>query len=309
MTTPADLAAAASQSAAMAKSAAEAAIADADSARKAREAAAADAVALAKATATIVTPAVSDAIATSVAAAIAAAIAPTSGAPRMQSSPPKARAGNDLGEKIVVGLDPQDRAFLTSIAHPELDKVTSLEQLKHFADVWWNLCQWEKQRADAINSKAQMLLGLSGVATALLGTSGLPPTLEGLFRAFAIALFLFTVLLSVWASRIRQHAGFAEQDVFEALSCHETPVPNTPAFQDGKPFECYLRETCIQRWFIYRKFKKASASKTGQIQLAQYSACAAIAATAVSVLLPLRDPLGAKLVPLLASIARFVSCG
>jgi hypothetical protein len=329
MNTPPDPAAAATQAAATAKSAADAAVADADSAKKAKEAVAAeaqtisqtvksaaaaavtdaestrkakdaataDALAIAQVAADIVTPAVTDALAAAATAAVSAAVttamaavtAPAAQAPAVATNPPVAQATG--GEAIVVPLEPDEIRFINDTAHPQLDQVTSLEQLKHFADLWWNLCLWEKQRADAVDSKAQMLLGLSGIATALLGTSGLTATPEGYIRAVAVGLFLLTVALSVWALRIRQYAGFVDSDIFNALSSHAKPVPVTPPFRDGKPFECYLREIALQRWFIYKSYKKASGSKTGQIQLAQGSACAAVVLTGISVLHPIWAPL------------------
>src|ERR1700761_2408151 len=96
-----------------------------------------------------------------------------------------------LGEEVVGGLSDAQIRFLTDKAHPRLDAAISVDQLKHFADVWWNLCQWEKQRADVLDGKAQSLVGLASIASALVGLSGVTAgSPEAFARAAAACMFL-----------------------------------------------------------------------------------------------------------------------
>lgn len=181
------------------------------------------------------------------------------------------------GESLDVELTLEQIRFLKIVAQPKLNAVPDEDTLKHFADVWWNLCQWEKQRADVLDGKAQSLVGLASIASALigLGAGQLTPGLPSFFRVLAAVTFLLTVLFSVSALRVRQVAGFLDSDVFLALNA--TPVlKDTLGFKDDDPFRNYLRETSMQRWFVYDSFKTASSTKAARVRRAQYLAGAAV---------------------------------
>jgi hypothetical protein len=181
------------------------------------------------------------------------------------------------GEPIEVELTPEQIRFLKIVAQPKLNAVPDEDTLKHFADVWWNLCQWEKQRADVLDTKAQSLVGLASIAGALigLGAGALTPGWPSFFRVVAAITFLATVLFAIGALRVRQVAGFLDSDVFLALNA--TPVlKDTLGFKDDDPFRNYLRETVMQRWFIYDSLKTASAAKATRVKRAQYLAGASV---------------------------------
>lgn len=213
--------------------------------------------------------------------------------PQTPDPPPVPRAQRQPtlhGEKIVVPLTKDDITFIKEVASKQLDAATDVDQLKHFAETWWNLCQWEKQRADAIDGKAQMLLGLSSIATALLGSSAKPVDLwDAALRLVAILLFLVTVAVCIRALRVRQYGGFLDREVFEALGAFKEPVGVTPEFTDKDPVKCYLRETALQRWFVYKGFKVASGVKAARVRHAQEFAFAAVITAGLSIAYPAVD--------------------
>ncbi|MGV7240930.1 hypothetical protein [Caballeronia sp. M23-90] len=139
-----------------------------------------------------------------------------------------------LGEKPSA-LTEKQIEFIQKVAHPRLDAVpgADTEILKHFSDVWWNLCLWEKQRADVLDGKAQSLVGLASIASALVGLSTLTTGAEpGEIRAWAACMFLVTVLLAIWALLVSNHGGFLDYEVFDALTAGAKPVGVTPPFTD-----------------------------------------------------------------------------
>jgi hypothetical protein len=167
-----------------------------------------------------------------------------------------------------------------------LDQVNDKEVLKHFTDTWWNLCQWEKQRLDILDTKAQMLLGLSGLATAILGTGFAEQSYW--LRACAAFGFLATMGFAMHALRVTSVGGFIDDEVFGALLAAKTPVGKTQLFSDREkePYNSYYREIALQRWLIYDFYKKASAVKSKRVKRAQTAAVAAIALAALAVLVP-----------------------
>lgn len=187
------------------------------------------------------------------------------------------------GEKLKVKLKPQQKLFIEQRA-AQLDGIDGDDVLKHFADNWWNLCQWEKQRLDVIDTKAQMLLGLSSIAMAILGT-GFAEQSHGV-RVIAAVGFLLTMVFALVALFVRQVGGFLDLDVFEALSASKVSVGTTPEFKDNNATRCYYRETAIQRWLVYDLYKKASAKKSGWVMAAQLVATLSVVAVAVAVCFP-----------------------
>ena len=192
------------------------------------------------------------------------------------------------GEPIENPLSPRQVKFLSKIAHPCLNAVTDNDTLKHFADVWWNLCLWEKQRADVLDGKAQTLIGLATIASAVVTVAvpvvGSDGPGAGL-RVAAVVAFLLTASLAVWSLRIAEYGGFLDTDVFGALTIATVPAGPIPAFDDKDPFRSYLREITMQRWLIYNSFKSASSVKADRVEKAQWLAIVAIALLVISVLI------------------------
>jgi hypothetical protein len=180
------------------------------------------------------------------------------------------------GELLTGQISREEQAFIDDVAFKKLDAVKDDETLKHFADVWWNLCLWEKQRADVIDSKAGSLLGLASVASAVVAATGL----SGSGRPIAVTLFLIAAAFALWALLARDHGGFLDLEVFEALTAATEPV-GTPTSSDPDPKRSYLREITLQRWLIYTGFKKVSKTRSGYVKVGQFFAVAAIASLCV----------------------------
>lgn len=179
------------------------------------------------------------------------------------------------GGEAFTGLTPTQKTFLDGIAFPHLNGTTNADTLKHFADVWWNLCMWEKQRADVLDGKAQMLLGLAGVASSFVAVA--KPI--GLFthdpKKIALLMALLALMLAaiaaVLALRVTDYGGFLDTDVFGALTITKT-LPIESLFADNDPHLSYLRELSMQRWLVYSTYKAASSVKARRVQIAQYLA-------------------------------------
>ncbi|HEM7884022.1 hypothetical protein [Burkholderia cenocepacia] len=189
------------------------------------------------------------------------------------------------------GAPSQDQIdFLNGVAFPRLDAVKSsdIDMLRHFNDAWWNLCLWEKQRADVLDGKAQSLVGLASIASALVGLSTvLPGTTQNLIRTLAACMFLVTVILAIWALFVSEYGGFYDREVFEALAANTIPVGIAPAFTDqSSEFASYLKEMAMQRWLIYSQYKKASRKKAFRVTVAQLSAGVAVALVFAFIALP-----------------------
>jgi hypothetical protein len=178
---------------------------------------------------------------------------------------------NDAGEPGV-DLTPEEIRFLNEVAFPALDATKDDDTLKHFADVWWNLCLWEKQRADVIDAKATGLLGLSSIASAVVAATNL----TGQGRAIAASLFLIAAICAVIALFVRDHSGFVDTEVFGALAAGTKPVGVSKKFSEEHAFRGYLREIVMQRWLIYRNFKSVSETRAKFVQGAQGFAVLAI---------------------------------
>jgi len=182
-----------------------------------------------------------------------------------------------LGEQIKA-LSRADDRLIQQVAFPKLDATTDSEVLRHFADVWWNLCLWEKQRADVLDGKASALLGLSSIASAVVAATavGAPA------RLLAVILFLGAAACAVWALLARDHGGFLDQDVFGALTAATAPL-GTPPFKDADVLRSYLREIVMQRAVVYANFKLASKRRSSAVLVAQLLSLAAVVCLAVVV--------------------------
>jgi hypothetical protein len=199
----------------------------------------------------------------------------------------------DLGEEGATDLSQTERQFIVEVAHANLNHTLDNDTLKHFADAWWNLCSWESQRASGLDSKAQGMLGLSSIAGAVVTVSA---PMAGSFawpiglRVAAIAGFVVTALFAILALRVRDHGGFFDQGVFEALAYPDNVVPWFPAYVDDDRFRRYLREMAIQRWLVYRRHKDASRDKVLWVERAQIAAFVSGLLLALSVVLQAIGP-------------------
>ncbi|NPT34217.1 hypothetical protein [Paraburkholderia xenovorans] len=187
------------------------------------------------------------------------------------------------GEPTKVKLTPEQELFIKQRA-AQLDEIKDAEVLKHFTENWWNLCQWEKQRLDVIDTKAQMLLGLSSIATAILGTGFAEQS--HIVRAIAAAFFFVTMALALISLFIRQVGGFRDLEVFQALQAFKEPVGSTPKFTDNDQGRCYYRELALQRWLVYDFYKTASKRKSPWVTWAQVTATLAVLMVALAVCFP-----------------------
>lgn len=171
-----------------------------------------------------------------------------------------------------------DIQFLKEVAHPRLDAPASEDVLKHFAETWWNLCLWEKQRADVLDGKATSLVGLASVASAVVAATGDSLGSSGWitwFKLGATAAFLVTAVLAVLALRVAKYPGFIDDDVFAALVINQAPSV-IPPFKETDPVKNYYRELAMQRWVVYRGFKRVSETRADMVAWAQIAAIAAV---------------------------------
>lgn len=194
----------------------------------------------------------------------------------------------DGGEKVANPLTSEQIEFLSDVARPNMDATQDNDTLKNFADVWWNLCQWEKQRADVLDGKAQTLIGMATiagtvvtVAVPVIGANGPGAVL----RVASVFCFLLASVLAVGSLQVKDYGGFLDGDVFGALTIGKQPPGLLPPLKDTDPFRSYLREIVMQRWLIYSGFKKVSAQKTGRIAWAQNLVLIAVGCLLLSVVL------------------------
>jgi len=186
-------------------------------------------------------------------------------------------ANGELKDEAVSPLSFEQEKFLKEQAYPGLSTTKNPELLKHIAEVWWNLCNWEKQRADILDTKAQGLLGLSSIAgtvVSIAATSFASNPVSKTFLGAAVLALLTTAILTLVALRIAKYGGFLEKDIFGAVLLFTEP---DPAVQyDAEQYNVYLRDIAVQRWLVYDSYKKASAKKAEQVDNAQVAAIIAI---------------------------------
>jgi hypothetical protein len=163
-------------------------------------------------------------------------------------------------------LTPTELAFIQNTAFPRLDATETEKSLEKLAEVLWNLCLWERQRTTSLDTKAATLTGLSSLAAAVVSASTLP----GVNRAEAVS-------------------GFFDADVFAALEAYKTPVGDMPKFHDADPYRCFLRETVLQRWLIYRNYCDSNDRKSRHLAVAQWSAAIAVASLLATLTIAVRN--------------------
>jgi hypothetical protein len=179
----------------------------------------------------------------------------------------------ESGQIIESVLSDREMEFMNSIAIPILDATQDERSLEDLSETFWNLCQWEKERADILDTKASYLLGLSTIAAAVVAVGGIAQTAidAKLLWAGAISLtfFTLTVIASLYALLGQKYGGFVDRDVFSSLHAHIKPVGRIKAFRDKDPRRCFIRETILQRWLIYRGYSDANDSKFRRLVVAQ----------------------------------------
>lgn len=179
-------------------------------------------------------------------------------------------------------IDAAETAFLRELAAPRLESVTNVELLKHFADVWWNLCLWEKQRADAIDTKASGILGLASVASAIVAVGGGSTSQTSASRVAGAILFLASAALALFALRVRDYTGFADGQVFKALDSANAAT-QAPTDANDPALIAYLQQVVMQRWLVYKGYKQTSNDRAKWVYSAQVAAGVAIVAVCVSI--------------------------
>lgn len=182
--------------------------------------------------------------------------------------------------------------FMNSVAIPILDKTEDEKSLKDLNETFWNLCLWEKGRADILDTKASYLLGLSSIAAAVVAVGGIAQAilLKQVLWAAGVALGLFTIttIASLIALLGKKYGSFNDIDVFESLQAYKGPIgDNIKAFVDVDPRRCFLRETILQRWLIYRWYGEANNSKFIRLIVAQVLAVLSVLSLMVYLILVL----------------------
>ena len=188
----------------------------------------------------------------------------------------------NVGQKsqpIAKKPSPEELAFMNEVAVPYLNKVSDDAILEKLADAFWDLCLWENDRAKTLDTKASYLLGLSGIAGAVvaLGGGGEAPAgaLLG-WQCASLILFAVTAAASVFALLGRGYGSFNDEDVFSSVCANAEPVGEIVAFSDKNQKSCFLRETILQRWLIYRWHGQVNDSKYKRVVFAQVSALVSI---------------------------------
>ena len=196
-------------------------------------------------------------------------------------------------QPLARGLTSAELSFINKVAIPSMDGVKENSPLEHLADSFWALCTWENDRAKALDQKASSLMGLSSIAAAILAMAGnysgeLSSALL-LARGISLVLFAFTIGTCLYALLIKQYGSFNDEDVFEALNAHKGPVgdtvPLTVPFTDMNVYRCYLRETILQRWLIYRVHCDTNDNRAKRVLLAQKLALVAVLSLLAQILI------------------------
>jgi hypothetical protein len=187
-------------------------------------------------------------------------------------------------QKNEAPLTPAQIAFMTTVAIPQLDEADSRVAEK-LADSVWNLCLWENDRAKTLDTKASALLALSTIAAAVVSI-GANTVLSGtitIMRIVSITLFLGTVLFCLFTLLGRKYGGFLDEDLFEAITAKNRPVGTLPPFKSKDQYTCYLNETILQRWLVYRKHASQNDSKYKWLRIAQFGALLSVASILVTI--------------------------
>ena len=166
----------------------------------------------------------------------------------------KPKSDGQNGQNIELPLTDKQIGFINKIAVPNLDGTQDNESLKDLSETYWNLCQWEKGRADVLDTKASYLLGLSSIAGSVVAIGGVTEKTRLWAMAISIVLFSITAILSLFALLGKKYGSFNDEDVFNSLRASEQPVGPINSFTDKDQRRGFIRETILQRWMIYRLY-------------------------------------------------------
>ena len=183
---------------------------------------------------------------------------------------------NDSSEKgQIIKHVPSDREmeFMNIDAIPILDGTQDDKSLEDLSQTFWNLCLWEKGRADILDTKASYLLGLSSIAAAVVAVGGVAQAANSIKLLWpggiSLGFFAITVIASLIALLGKEYGAFNDKDVFLSLRAHQEPIGEIKAFEDREPRRCFLKETILQRWLIYRRYSDKNDTKFRRLVVAQ----------------------------------------
>ncbi|MCP4651372.1 MAG: hypothetical protein GY853_15005 [PVC group bacterium] len=197
-------------------------------------------------------------------------------------------------QSIDMGIPQQEIDFMNNHAIPILDDTFDEDSLKDMADIFWNLCLWEKGRADILDTKASYLLGLSSIAAAVIAVGGLAKTDISTpmiwAGGFSLLLFVLTVIASLYTLLGRLYGGFSDIDIFDALRAYRNPVGNINEFKDNHPRRCFLKELTLQRWMIRKSYNDVNNERFKILKKAQILALSSVASLIIYLLIAILIP-------------------
>jgi hypothetical protein len=183
------------------------------------------------------------------------------------------QVSNEKGQIITRVPSEQEIEFMNSVAIPMLDGTQDERSLELLFETFWNLCLWENERKRMLDAKASYLLGLSTIAAAVIAVGGgaqaLMHTKLLLAGGISLGFFTLTVIASLFTLFGKKYGSFNDQDVFNSLCSHVEPVGPIKAFEDKDQRRCFMRESTLQRWLIYRWYSDGNDAKYGRLVIAQ----------------------------------------
>ena len=169
---------------------------------------------------------------------------------------------------------PAEQAFISKVALPRLNNIKDERIAERLAEDFWNLCQSEIERVKILDTKASALLGLSSIAAAVVsvGVGGPSSQLQTWFRCGSIALFVTTVVLCLFALIGRIYGALMDDEVFSSIDSNKVRKGKWHRFTSKKQYLCFLSETILQRWVVYRKHSVRNESKVHWLMAGQITA-------------------------------------
>ncbi len=167
-----------------------------------------------------------------------------------------------------------ERAFISKVALPRLNGIKDDRIAEKLAEDFWNLCKLEIDRLKILDSKASALLGLSSIAAAVVsvGAVGSSSHLQTWLRCGSIALFVTTVVLCLVALIGRIYGALIDEEVFSSIDSNKVRKGRRHRFTSKKQYLCFLNETILQRWVVYRKHSVRNKSKARWLLAGQIAA-------------------------------------
>ena len=173
-------------------------------------------------------------------------------------------------------LTKSELEFINTVAIPALNKTQDEKSLHDLSNNFWNLCQWEKGRADILDSKASYMFGISSIAAAIVTFGAVVVAKFLVVAAVCLAAVAITLIMALIALTGKSYGSFIDKDIFDSLGAHSKAVGPIDAFTEKDPYRCYLRETILQRWLIYRSYCNNNDEKYTQLVRAQIIAVIAV---------------------------------